>query len=344
MTSRSRAVLSRCLLVMLATAWTLSSPAAHAQTSQSSRAEALFREGKELLNQHDYTRACPLLAASFDLDPGTGVLLALAICHEGEGKLASASAEYEEVASRAKAEGRADRARVARERDAALAPRLSTLSIVPAAEIRALPGLSIHRNGVLVPASAWDKPTPLDGGQYLIEVVAQDKKPWRASITLKPSGDAQTVAIPALEAIPSAPPRPAAGPAEADRAPSPAAVRASTDRARPLRTVGFVSLGAGAVGLGVGAFFGLRAMSKNDDSNADCDGDVCGAQGKQDRNDARSAGNVSTIAFLAGGVLAATGGALLLFEGKDETGPERAASAGVMVEPDRAQIIFHGRF
>src|SRR5262245_62252923 len=92
-------------------------------------AEALFREGTALLDEKRYAEACPKLAESHRLDPATGTLLALAFCHEGEGRLASAWAEFAEVAGRARAEGRTDREHVAREHAANLKPRLARLSV-----------------------------------------------------------------------------------------------------------------------------------------------------------------------------------------------------------------------
>src|SRR5688572_3592069 len=88
-------------------------------------AEALFREGTALLDEKKFAEACPKLAESHRLDPATGTLLALAFCHEGEGRLASAWAEFAEVAGRAREEGRTDRELVAREHAANLEPRLA---------------------------------------------------------------------------------------------------------------------------------------------------------------------------------------------------------------------------
>jgi hypothetical protein len=76
-----------------------------------------------------------------------------------------------------------------------------------------------------------------------------------------------------------------------------------------------VAVGAGVVGVGLGAFFGLRAQSKNDDSLALCrpdDPSRCTAEGKSLRDDAAGAATVSTIGFVAGGALLAGGVVLLL--------------------------------
>ena len=66
----------------------------------------------------------------------------------------------------------------------------------------------------------------------------------------------------------------------------------------------------------VGSAFGLSAKSKLDDSNVDCGrqpGDPNGcesAAGVSLRDDARTAGTLSTVAFLVGGLGLAGGAAL----------------------------------
>ena len=83
-------------------------------------AEGLFREGKALMQAKDYAQACPKLAESLRQDAATGTQLALALCQEKQGLLASAWTNFSSVASNARREGRPDREKVARERAAAL--------------------------------------------------------------------------------------------------------------------------------------------------------------------------------------------------------------------------------
>lgn len=89
---------------------------------------------------------------------------------------------------------------------------------------------------------------------------------------------------------------------------------ASTDVARPepaptLRTIGWVTIAAGAVGLGIGSAFALTAVSK--DADAGCDAaNVC--DDPRSRHDARVAADNATIAFVSGIVLAGAGLGLVL--------------------------------
>jgi RNA polymerase sigma factor (sigma-70 family) len=74
---------------------------------------------------NDFATACPKFAESYRLDPAAGTLVGLALCNEGEGKSASAWAEFLLVAREAKKSGRRPRAARARARGEARATLVS---------------------------------------------------------------------------------------------------------------------------------------------------------------------------------------------------------------------------
>jgi hypothetical protein len=309
---------------------------ARADTGDVVMSEVLFRDGRDLLARKDYAHACPKLAESFRLDPATGTLLALAVCHERQGRLASAWGEYSDAASRSKVESRPDREAAARSKAAELEPKLSTLTIV-LSEGAPAAGIEIHRDGVLV-APAWlGTAVPVDGGLVEIEASAPGSRHWKAQVVLAPSGDRQTVTIPPFEntwavggAPPSplppspAPPRPpppvassTATPGTAAAPPPPEAPRPTAPRAvlSPLQWGGVAVGSLGLVGVGVGAALASVAAGKNNDSKALCspsNPDLCSAQGRSDRQSAINAGNFATVGFIAGPALVATGLTLVL--------------------------------
>ena len=291
-----------------------------AQSSDAATAELLFQQGRDLLRNGKAAEACPKLAESQRLDPATGTLLALAMCHEAEGKLASAWAEFVNVEARSRSEGRADREQVSHERAEALKPRLSTLEIKVAGETANVPGLEIRRDGVVLGSGAWNTAVPVDGGKHVVDVAAPGKQPWKGEVTLKAEGDVQVLTVPSLEAAPVAP----------ESKPGTGAVALDTEgsASKPWGTLewaGVGTAGAGVVVLGVGGYFLSAALGKNSDSEDDCDGNVCGDQGTKDRNDARSKGDTATWLGIAGGVLVA-GGATLFIVGRSGSSAESASA------------------
>ena len=86
------------------------------------------------------------------------------------------------------------------------------------------------------------------------------------------------------------------------------------------RIGGLVLAVIGVAGIGVGAGYGLAAMSRHDDAQKACPRSTCADQHGVDLwNSAHTAGTISTVAFIAGGV-ALAGGAVLWLTGKPETG------------------------
>src|SRR5450432_729978 len=152
-------------------------PAGHAR-ADAGLAQALFDDGKRLMQAGKLDEACPKLQKSFEVDPAGGTLLHLASCLEQEGKLASAWVRYNDALSMAKRDGRKDREDIARGKVAELEPRLARLHItVPDAS--RVPGLTIQRATETIPADLWGTPAPVDLGTYDIVVTAPGYKTFK---------------------------------------------------------------------------------------------------------------------------------------------------------------------
>lgn len=280
--------------------------AAEPSATERAMARELFEEGRKLMVGKDYPKACAKLAESQRLDPGGGTLIHLALCYEKQGKTASAWVTFNEALSVAKRDRRDDRSKVAEEHLAALAPKLTKLRLIVSADLAKTPGLVIRRAGDPVSRAEWGSAVPVDPGPIPIEASAPGKRPWQRTVTADQPGQTIDAELGALPSSDSLAPDTSAAPPEED-----AGVPAGSSGG--LRTVGLVVAGVGVVGLGVGGYFGLQAMSKKKDADGHCDGSACRDQAGVDlRRDARSAGTISTIAFVAGGVATAAGAVLYL--------------------------------
>jgi serine/threonine-protein kinase len=301
-------------------------------------AEALFNQGRTLMTAGKYAEACPKFEASQELDPGLGTMLNLAECYEKTGRTASAWAEYREAIPLARAAGSKARQDLAIERAQALEERLSTLTI------RAMTGdptdaqLEVRRDGVAVRAAELGAPIPVDPGEHLIEAQAPGHEPWSSKVQVGADAAKVSVDIPKLKPTGSNAAPAAATPIVTTTSTSaPPSDRPATDGSAQ-RITGLVLGGAGVVGVGLGTFFGLRASSKWSDAKAKCTDYPygCGSEGTDLRSGARSAGNVSTIAFIAGGALLATGVVLYL------TAPTKKESVALSVGPQ--SVFVQGSF
>jgi hypothetical protein len=278
-------------------------------TTDPAAAEALFKQARQLMSASNYAEACPKLAESQRLDPGTGTLLNLATCYEKNGQVASAWATYKSAATAAQNANELDRARLARSRAAALEAKLSTLTIVvPASADR--PDLSVSRDGEPVGRPAWGTPIPVDPGSHSVQASAPGRRSWQGQAQVEGAAAKVSIEVPALEPETAATPASAAAPATAQPAAPEASATSSPGSTQ--RLIGLVVAGIGLVGIGVGAAFGIVAKSDNDGVGGNCNQGVCNQQGLSSLDSAHTAATVSTVAFAAGGVTLA-GGALLYF-------------------------------
>jgi hypothetical protein len=292
---------------------------ASAQTTPQDQAvaQSLYDEGKKLMAASKWSDACPKLEESQRLDPTPVTEFYLADCYERAGRTASAWTTFLDLAAGEHKNGgtkEAEREKVARDRAKALEPKLSQLVIDVPPAVR-VAGLVVKRDGGAVRDGQWGAPVAVDPGKHTIEATAPGKKPWTTTTDVEGAGQTSTVHVEALADAPADVPPPGAGPAT----PLPATPLADEQKpASPLKTVGLVVGGVGVAGLAVGTMFGVMALSKNSSANSGhCGGALgganqCDSTGVSLRSTAVSDGNISTIALIAGGVLAA-GGATLFF-------------------------------
>ena len=266
--------------------------AAHAQEASSvdmAAADALFAEGKRLSDAGSFVDACARFEASMSLAPRLGVQLNLADCYEHVGKTASAWVAFGKAAALAR-RIEDPREALARRRQDALVPRLTRLRVSVAHD--SVDGFALMRDGMRVAPSVYGVDVPVDPGVHQIEATAPEHMTWSTRVLATGEGDVVTVTIPELERVP-----PPAAPLIA-----PAIQEVRKDRPGATRLV-WITAGAGVVGIGVGAAFGLAARSLAQDAWPDCDSshnctDAAYAQIQRSRRD----GNVSTLGFGVGGV------------------------------------------
>ena len=297
-------------------------------------AQSLFDDGRAKMQAGDYAAACPKLAESYRLDPAPGTFLNLGLCHESEGRLATAYAELSEALSRAIREGRSDRQKTAREHLAAIAPRLSKLKLSVSAG--APPDLHVEVDGITLARAAWDVAVPMDPGQHMLVASASGRLPRQVPVTVEADGSTKEIEIGELEVDPNV--HIATGTPPPVVVPKPPPPEPPPDRSSALRTVGFVTLAVGGAGLIAGGIFGGLAAStwsgvKNECPNGACPTDASVADGRR----AGTFADVATVSLIAGGVLAAAGLALVLFA------PARKTTAA-WVSPTLGGVLVGGMF
>jgi hypothetical protein len=302
-----------------------------------SLATQLFKEGRTLVDQGKVAEGCRKLEESQRLDPGGGTLLNVALCHEKEGRTATAWSEFTEALGIAKKDDRPQRIELAQTHIAALEPTLSRL-VVQVPEGSDLPELEIKRDGSVVRRAAWGSPMPVDPGEHMIEASAHGKIAWKHSVTVGAKADTKTIVVPPLENAPTPPPSPIVSTSSTIVAPQ-GEVRSSNRS-----PAGWVAMGFGAVGIGVGTYFGLRALSQQKEADKACDGDRCKSQAGVTANaEAIKAANLATVGFGVGIVGVGVGTFLLLSSGSGNRS-HAATSPSVSISATSDQVTLFGRW
>lgn len=320
-----------------------------ARAGDPAAAEVLFRQGRALIEAGKVPEACAKFAESQRLDPSSGTLLNLADCHEKEGKIASAWAEFLAAATLSRSQHNEPRAAEATSRAQALKGRLSYLTIRVREPVE---GQQVRRGEVVLEAASLGGPLPVDPGLHVIAASAPGREVWSTRVQLAPDGDRKVIEIPPLTRVQappaassSAPVAPASATAsaiasasapEVSSAPVAVAPEVTSSMRRPL---GYALGGAGAVALVVGGYFGLRALSTYDQAESRCMSHRgCSAEAMDLREQAGTRARISDVSLGVGLLLAGAGGYLLLVK------PSGSQVAGGLVVGDFVGGGLRGRF
>ena len=270
-------------------------------------ADGLFSEARALMEQSRFAEACPKLEESQRIAPLLQKRAFLGVCHEREGKTATAWRDYLAVADVAGQAGLDNRQAKAKALAEALEPKLRKIRI---ALTEPTVGEAITIDGETPPTALLDGAIPLDPGAHHIEAHAPARVPWSMDLTLDEDGKEVPVPVPSLENEPVAPQVNAIAP----QAPvvthpavlAPRATPTSPTRFRDYMIAGGTTAGASAAALVVGTYFGLHAFAQKHDSDLNCGTFGCLPAAVDFMNGARTSSYISTAAFVIGLAGAAT--------------------------------------
>jgi hypothetical protein len=334
----------------------LGMPVAMAQ-SDADRAQArdLGQQGYAAMDAKDYAKAADLFKRADALFHAPTIMVGLARAEAHLGKYVEASEHYRKVVLEGAPPGAPQPIRDAIDAakkelgDAESHRAKATISV------KGPDQPSVTLDGAPMSQAALGVERLVNPGPHAVHVTATGWKDADQSFTVADGGTAQ-VAV-QMEAGPAAAPAPAAP--GADQTPAPATPAAGGDQTpapdttasssgSSLKTLGWIGIGVGGAGIVLGAVTGgLAAGKKSTASNSPCANGPCAQSDlttyQSDRSSYYTMGTISTIGFIAGGVLAAGGAALLLFGPHGESQPAATAAwVSPFVGPGSAGIT--GRF
>jgi hypothetical protein len=303
--------------------------AAQASSAASAQAAELFEQGRALIARQDFRAACPKFAESDRLEPKVGTRLNLADCEEHLGQIVAARGHWQDAANLAHSLSD-EREAVAKQRFTALDPRVAKLAVSLPASTPG--GLRVERDGVELGAGSLGAALPVDPGSHTIVVSGAGYEDRSYSVTLA-EGEAKALTVePGAQKVVDVP-----------AAPPPASSWSGR------KTLALATAGVGVAGVVVGAVFGILTISDYHSSNTgvgSCSSGTpqCGsASAADERNTAYRFGNVSTAAFIVGGVGLAAGGVLWFTAPAPSTSAARG-TGGPSIAIGPGSVLVEGAF
>jgi len=317
------------VLLAIALGTSLAEPSAWAQSDDDrAGARVAATEGVKALNDKRFAEAADLFSRAESLVHSPVHLLYLARSQEKLGQLVKARENYTKIVREKYASDAPDAFRQAQasaqQEVGGLDGRIAAITVKLEGEKGPV---TVTMDGEKVPPALIGLPLPVDPGSHTFQAAGTDLKSDPVTVSVAEGGrDALTLTVksapgtlapgaiaPAVAAAPT--PAPAA-----TTAPSPGTESTTGGGSSSMKVGGYIALGVGVVGVGLGTVFLLKATSKKSDAN-----DLCGApagcplskKSEIDEldSDYKSAGTVSIISYAVGGIGLATGITLLALSG-----------------------------
>jgi hypothetical protein len=304
-------------------------------------------DGVASLQQGNADVASEKLEKAFDLLQAPSIALWSARALVKRGQWVEASERYQQAGRLAPSGGNQQAIQEQAKKDCArelseLSPRIPKLVIALAGASASDVSLSV--DGSAVSSSLIDEERLVNPGPHRVLGVRGPDRVEKQVTAL----EAQRVRVvlefqPRVPEVPATKPGVGAGsgaanPAHDHSAPAPEGGRN--------HTLAYVALGLGGAGLITGSVAGLIALKEHNDfkSNTECDGNQCGPSQRGAVDRFHTIRTVSTIGFVAGGALAATGLVLLLTGGSTSSEGQAGRAHPVSVGFGLDGVRVSGRF
>jgi tetratricopeptide (TPR) repeat protein len=282
--------------------WLLALPSLADDGDKATRADALFREGRTLLQSGDSAGACSKFAKSQQLDPAPGTAVNLGDCSAKLGKLVEASKAYHAALELFPAGD--SRIEPTQQALADVEKRIARLKI--RLDPNAPSGTIVKQDGNRLTIENESIELVLDPGAHELVVSAPGHADSKISLKLA-EGERRSATL-KVGAPVSPPDRGSNGPSAPDTLPS---------TGSSSRTAALVVGAAGIVVGALGAVAFIQAHSAKDDSDAaHLRGD--GDEGSKKYDSAKRWQTIGVVAFAVGGGALATGSVLWFTAGKSE--------------------------
>lgn len=290
-------------ILLVATTLALAPAIAHAAPSRQDRAHArtLAAEARKASKAGSYDEAASKLEQAVQLDPVAQYRLDLARAYAGEGKLVEAKGALDQLFDES-ATPHANRfvVQAGKKLAAELEPKIPTIAVAITGPDESSAHIQIDGKDVAAGAEV-----PFDPGEHVVGADADGFEHAERKVTLT-EGQHEKVSL----TLAKTPPPPVA-------------------EKPPSKVPAYVALGVGAVGVGLGTAFGIMAFHDKSKAEESCSGNVCKPAAQSAIDSSLTKGNVSTVAFVVGGVGLAAGAYLWFRASKKPAAPTEADHAHV---------------